>query len=88
MGEPKVSCVEIAGRLKGHRDGLNALALIRQLRPDQRAVRRETNVMKQQGYRGTIAKSEGTRDELLVVLVDHSTDGQDVIINLTGRVGN
>ena len=34
--------------------------------------------MKQSRYRGTTATSEGAREELLVVVVEHSTDGQDV----------
>ncbi|MGA1871711.1 MAG: hypothetical protein ACMUJM_24550 [bacterium] len=43
--------------------------------------------MKQPRYRGTKAKSEGARDELLAVLADHSTEGQGIITK-TGKVGN
>ena len=39
-------------------------------------------------YRGRIAKSERPRDEYLEVLADHSTDGRDGAMVLTGKVGN
>ncbi|GAG76845.1 unnamed protein product, partial [marine sediment metagenome] len=35
-----------------------------------------TNKVSNARYRGRIAKSEQTRDGLLAVLADHSTDGQ------------
>jgi hypothetical protein len=38
-------------------------------------------------YRGRIAKSELTRDGLLAVLAEHSTDGQGGY-ELAGKVGN